>query len=71
MRALLVICEGFDFAVEETGVYYARSWVESEVKDLRAEGDDWHRTVAPGLTEKVQSRIYSNGHVHSRTLITR
>ena len=45
MRALLVICEGFDFSVEQTGVYYARSRVEGEVKDLRAEGDDWHRTA--------------------------
>ena len=45
MRALVVIGEGFDFAVEETGVYYGRSWVESEVEYLRAEGDDWHRTA--------------------------
>ena len=45
MHALFVICEGFDFSVEQTGVYDARGGVEGEVEDLRAEGDDWHRTA--------------------------
>ena len=42
MCALVVIRESFDLSVEETGIYYIFSWVESEVKDLRADGDDWH-----------------------------
>jgi hypothetical protein len=46
MDALLIISKSFDFAIEETSVYDIGGWVESEVKYLRVDGDDWHSSEA-------------------------
>ena len=42
MDTLVVIGEGFDLAVEKARIDDALGWVESQVKDLRANRNDWH-----------------------------
>jgi hypothetical protein len=42
MGALFIISKSFDLAIEKTSVYDIGGWVESEVKYLRVDRDDWH-----------------------------
>ncbi len=42
MHTLVIIGEGFDLAVEKTRVDDIGGWMESQVKDLGANRNDWH-----------------------------